>query len=298
MGGGEVAGRCVPFRRIVLALPRGLEQQAETFLDASGIPFQVVLEPTPDLPALGVRCASSIVLYASSPQQEAEWLSRLAAVGLARYALLDDFSWDPAEWVEKWKDSYQWIRVSDRLAVGPDFRTPPEGVACCVKIAPGQSFGTGMHESTLIALRLLDSYLLPGGTVLDAGCGSGVLGIAACRLSASSVLGFDIESEACRETRENARINGVVLDVFRGGAEAVVGAFDLVVANMLATQLLSLSRLLRCAVKPQATLILSGLIDSDSPAFEKEFFDGPPAFSLLERVSLRRWWGAAFVREP
>ncbi len=281
--------------KLVLAVPHSRAAFAESLLDAYKIPFQEELDAV-SVTADGLPGRTYIV-YADPTQRE-PWQSLLAARGLAPYLTVEPFDYDPDAWVHKWKDYYEWVAISPRLAVGPVFKEPPFQRPVTVRIDPGQAFGTGVHESTRIALGFLDAHLPPGGTVLDAGCGTGILAIAARKLGATRCLGFDIDREAARESLANAALNEVEIDVYRGGIEAVNGSFDLVVANMLSFRLQAISSPLREAVKPGGHLILAGLIQADSPAFEKAFFAGDSRFRELDRNRLNDWWGAIYRRNP
>ncbi|GEM_PF-4046090 len=224
------------------------------------------------------------------------------------------FHYDRSIWVEKWKESFHWDKLSARLAVGPDFRPVPfKDVPHCLAIRPGQAFGTGVHETTRIALRLLDTYIFPKATVCDAGTGSGVLAVAAKLLGAGHTVGFDISPDAQEECQVNCANNGVSFDYLHGAGEDITGPFDIVVANMLAHELLPMAPLLRSWVAPAGLLILTGLIEENFPWFEYRFFDIPePAapsgwrsptlsgdhqFRVLEKRWENEWWGGVWRRE-
>lgn len=222
------------------------------------------------------------------------------------------YPYDRFAWVEKWKESYEWSQLTARVAVGPDFRPCPFQVPVRISMAPGQTFGTGVHETTRIALRLLDTYVAPGMTVCDAGTGTGVLAIAARMLGAGHTVGFDISPDADEETAANAKRNGVEFEFHFGAGEGVEGQYDIVVGNMLAHELLPMSQFLRERVKPGGVLILTGLIEDNFDKFEYLFFDLPmPAapsgwksptlaeespFLVLEKRWENEWWGGAWRR--
>ncbi len=280
--------------KFILTVPQSSAALAESLLDSAEVPFHQNLDEV-------VRTCDglpgrSLFIYAEPHQREA-WEGLLATHGLARYLKIEPFEYDPGAWVEKWKAYYEWARISPRLAVGPDFKPCPFAVPVAIGIEPGQSFGTGVHESTQIALTLLDEFLAPGASLLDAGCGTGILAIAALRLGAKAALAFDIELDAVRETTRNAAANGVRVESFCGGIEAVHGSFDVVVANMLGYRLQAIAQALHRAVAPGGLLVLAGLVNKESAAFVRAFFAAGPRFTELRRLQRNEWWGAAWRRE-
>ncbi len=268
--------------------------QVQVALECEGIPYQEVLPPRPGHIVIGHP--GSLILYADDAAQATRYLEIVREAGVEDIHV-DVSPFSSRDWVERWKEFYQWVPVSARLAVGPPFRTCPFSVLHQVGIEPGQGFGTGTHESTRIALGFLDSLVAPGMTVLDAGCGSGILSITARKLGAASAFGFDIDSESVQESRENAQRNGTDIQVALGSIETVSSQYDLVVANMLSFRLLPLARGLQDAVRDGGILVLAGLLEEDLPDFLLRFLGTSTAFVPLERRHQDDWWGIALRKE-
>lgn len=181
------------------------------------------------------------------------------------------------DWAEAWKEHYRPIRAGRRVVVRPpwyDYR--PESDDLVVVLDPGMAFGTGTHQTTRLALMLLEEELSPGMTVLDVGTGSGILAIAAALLGARAVRGVDIEPVAIRRAAENVRLNQVAdvvqLEVGSLDPEAAEPVtYDLVVANIIARVLIDLAPALVRSVRPGGRLILSGIIEPKEEGVEAAF---------------------------
>ena len=167
-------------------------------------------------------------------------------------------------------------RHLDSLAVGKRLFVVPTWERCQVPegreviwLEPGLAFGTGHHPTTAMCLELIDDVLCPGSSVLDLGCGSGILSIAAAKLGAASVLGLDVDAQAVSAARANMRRNGVehVADALEGtlpdGARG--RGFDLVVANISSTVVIDLARHMRSAVRSGGSLLASGVVADRGP---------------------------------
>ena len=170
------------------------------------------------------------------------------------------------EVVHTWRAHARPTWVHDDLVVTPAWYegSPGQGSdsAIVVAIDPGEAFGMGDHPTTIASLRALRAALPPHATVLDVGCGSGVLGIAALRLGARRVEAIDIAEVAVSATNDNARRNGVQSQLSASATPLaeVVGHFDVVVANILAPALRQLAPDLRRVMEPDGVLVLSGLL--------------------------------------
>jgi len=163
------------------------------------------------------------------------------------------------DWVRLTQSQFDPIHISDRLWIVPSWHAAPDPAAINLVVDPGLAFGTGSHPTTRLCLQWLESVVRPGLSVLDYGCGSGILGIAAARLGASDVLGVDIDEAAITAAKDNAERNGVVLRLQRS-REPLNERFDLVVANILTNPLCVLAPLLAARVAPGGKIALSGVL--------------------------------------
>jgi ribosomal protein L11 methyltransferase len=165
-----------------------------------------------------------------------------------------------------------WIRASQaqfaplkigRLWIVPSWVEPPDPSAVNLRLDPGMAFGTGSHPSTRLCLQWLEGKLQPGHRVLDYGCGSGVLAIAAAKLGARSVTGVDIDPVALRTARENSRRNEVPADYTAPESlrsEGPSGDFDVVIANILANPLIVLAPVLLGHLAERGSIVLAGVL--------------------------------------
>lgn len=179
------------------------------------------------------------------------------------------------DWAEAWKAHYQPLRIGKRLLLRPQWIAvdpAPEDIE--IALDPGMAFGTGTHPTTQLCLEALETMMRPALDVLDLGCGSGILAIAAAKLGARHVLALDIDAIALRATRENAALNGVArqIRVKQGSLETALSCgrrFDLAVVNILARIILELSeRGLAQILKPGGIAIFSGIIDTQADEVE------------------------------
>lgn len=163
------------------------------------------------------------------------------------------------DWVSATQSQFPPIPVSPRLWIVPTWHEPPDPGAVNLILDPGLAFGTGSHPTTRLCLRWLDSNIRGGEHVLDYGCGSGILAIAALKLGAGRALGVDIDPRAVEASRANAARNGVAAE-FHPPDAAPRTAADVVVANILANPLMVLAPVLAQATRPGGKIALSGIL--------------------------------------
>jgi len=163
------------------------------------------------------------------------------------------------DWVRLTQAQFEPIHVSPRLWIVPSWCEPPADGACLV-LDPGLAFGTGSHPTTRLCLQWIDAHLRQGATVLDYGCGSGILALAAKRLGAASVLGIDIDEQAVAASRHNAATNRCQVGFGTPDADPG-GSFDLVVANILSNPLMLMAPMLAARVAADGDLVLSGVLE-------------------------------------
>ncbi|MBL8397104.1 MAG: 50S ribosomal protein L11 methyltransferase [Candidatus Accumulibacter sp.] len=163
------------------------------------------------------------------------------------------------DWVQLTQSQFEPIRVSDRLWIVPSWHQAPDPSALALVLDPGMAFGTGSHPTTRLCLEWLERTPLTGKSLLDYGCGSGILAIAAAKLGARQVLGVDIDPQAVTASRCNAERNAVDA-TFIDATQPLNGTFDVVVANILANPLRVLAPALCGYLLPGAALVLSGIL--------------------------------------
>ena len=167
------------------------------------------------------------------------------------------------DWVRLTQSQFDPIRISERLWIVPSWHAAPDPNALSIKLDPGLAFGTGSHPTTRMCLEWLDQNLNRADTVLDYGCGSGILSIAAALLGAGSVLATDIDEQALTATRDNAMANDVAVSACLP-ERLPATAFAVVVANILTNPLKVLAPALTSHVRAGGVLTLSGILESQA----------------------------------
>ncbi len=179
------------------------------------------------------------------------------------------------DWVKLTQSQFAPTRVSARLWVVPSWHAAPDGSAINIVLDPGLAFGTGSHASTRLCLDWLDRHLIPGSSVIDYGCGSGILAIAAAKLGAGRVVGVDIDPLALVTSRYNAEQNRVAA-TFVGADGLRPQPSDVVMANILSNPLKILAPLLAELTVPRGQVVLSGILAPQAGAVAdaySEWFD-------------------------
>lgn len=199
-----------------------------------------------------------------------------------------DFSYkieqiEDKDWEREWMDNFHPMQFGKRLWICPSWREIPDPNAVNVMLDPGLAFGTGTHPTTALCLEWLESLDLQGKTVIDFGCGSGILAIAALKLGAASAIGIDIDPQAILASRNNAQQNGVDdrLQLFLAEQQPENLQSDVVVANILAGPLKELAPTISALVKPNGDLGLSGILSTQAQsvceAYQSQFTLDPVA---------------------
>jgi len=176
------------------------------------------------------------------------------------------------DWSATWRETFRSMRFGERLWVCPSGEPCPQADAVVLTLDPGFAFGTGTHATTALCLEWLDRHPPTGRRVIDYGCGSGILALAASRLGAARVLATDIDPRALEATRANARANGIA-----AGFRVVLPAdldtvpVDLVIANILANPLQALAGVLAGYLRPGGTILLSGILADQADAVRASF---------------------------
>ena len=262
-----------------------------TLLDAADSP---ILEPapgtTPLWPSVRVvahfapqadRYAIGACLDAASP----------GASAAARFEVIADRAWE-----REWLKDFRPMRFGARLWVCPQGQVPDDPRAVVIDLDPGLAFGTGTHETTALCLTWLECTELFGLDVIDYGCGSGILAIAALKLGAHSAIGVDLDPQALIATRDNAARNGVEVEALL--PEAALPPCDLLLANILAEPLIALAPRFASLVRPRGGVLLSGILGAQADAVASAF---APWFDMRTFATRNDWVcleGARIARDP
>ena len=227
----------------------------------SGTPREHAMFGEPGAPQLPAWEESEVrALFGESEDVSAMVAQALRTADLdpARSYVVDRIA--DQDWVRATQSQFQPVQVSSRLWVVPSWHVPPDPKAINLVIDPGLAFGTGTHPTTRLCLNWLEANLRAGQSVLDYGCGSGILAIAAARLGAAAVTGVDIDAAALLAANGNAMQNQV--DVrFASADQAAPAVHEIVLANILANPLKLLAPLLASATASGGRIALSGILE-------------------------------------
>ena len=208
-----------------------------------------------------------------------------------------------ADWENNWKQYYKPMEIGERLLVIPEWEQ--ENVKGQAKYAgkvplilePGLTFGTGSHATTRLCLTALEEAVHGGETVLDLGCGSGILSIAALRLGASQALAVDIDEQCLTVARDNAALNGIGPETYtvrvgnlftdKDFRASLGGGYDILLANIVADVIIALAPLVRSLLKEGGTFLCSGIIDSRAEEVAGRL--RAAGLTILERMDAEGW---------
>ena len=194
------------------------------------------------------------------------------------------------DWRNNWKKFFNPTPVGEKILIRPTWRDDYDpGDRVVLNIDPGLAFGTGSHETTKLCLETIEKYLKQGDTVLDVGCGSGILAIASLLLGAKNAVGVDIDEVAVRTAEENARLNNVsdrFTAVVGDLTEKISGKYNLIVANIVADAIISLSKGVKEFINSDTVYIMSGIIDTRGDEVCKAVSED---FEIIERIEDNGW---------
>ncbi len=202
-----------------------------------------------------------------------------------QYKPIEDTNWSTI-----WRNHYKPIRIGHKLMIIPPWnKVEIDSSEIPVIIDPGQAFGTGAHPSTQLCLQAIERHLIPGDSVLDIGCGSGILAIAAVKLGAAMTTGLDTDNESIHSARQNAMTNGVFdkFQLVQGSLDAIKKQplYRIVVVNILSHTIIQLvNNSLTNMVATNGILILSGILAEQSPEIELEL--GKVGMTLVSKTNM------------
>lgn len=202
---------------------------------------------------------------------------------------------DEEDWATSWKKYYKPLKISERIVIKPTWEAyePTEGEVV-IELDPGMAFGTGTHETTAMCLKLLDEFMPSGVSIIDVGCGTGILGIAAAKLGAKKVSAYDIDEISVRISKENAKINDVsdIVTVSQNDLLAgITEPCDIIVANIIADIIIRMVDSAHKLLKINGLFIVSGIIHKRADAVENALKDN--GFVIEKKIADGEW--AAFV---
>ncbi|MEZ5615828.1 MAG: 50S ribosomal protein L11 methyltransferase [Rhodocyclaceae bacterium] len=198
------------------------------------------------------------------------------------------------DWVRLTQSQFEPIRINERLWIVPSWHDAPDPRALNLELDPGLAFGTGSHPTTRLCLEWLCDHVHAGAGVLDYGCGSGILAIAAARLGAAHVVGVDIDDDALVAAAANADRNRATVQLTHS-RHSLDMTFDIVVANILTNPLCVLAPLLAERTRPGGLIALSGILAGQAGQVRRAY---QPAFDLTVRAEREGWVLLEGVRAP
>ena len=255
---GDIAQMVVPYG-IYIEDYRNLEQEAWEIARIDLIDEDLLAKD---------RTKGVVHIYISPEENPAEAVSflteRLTAEGISNE--IDESVCKNADWENNWKKYFKPMPVGEKLLIRPIWEQEYDaGERAVLHLEPGLAFGSGTHDTTRLCLETLEKYAAPGKSVLDIGCGSGILSVACLLLGADSALGVDIDALAVKTAKENGKTNGFSeprFTVLQGSTtDKVTGKYDIIAANIVADIIINLCKDVKNYMNPDAVFITSGIIE-------------------------------------
>lgn len=255
---GDIANMVVPYG-IYIEDYSNLEQEVEEIANINLIDDDLLAKD---------RSKGYIHIYISPEENPTEAISflreRYNSVGIHNDICTEDCKQE--DWINNWKKYFKPIKVGEKLLIRPTW----EEVDCnegrtVIHLEPGLAFGTGTHETTRLCLELLEQYVTPDSKLLDVGCGSGILSVASLLLGAKLAVGVDIDEMAVKTAVENAKINNVedrFNSICGSLTDKVSGKYNIVVANIVADIIITLTSDVKNYMEKDTIYIMSGIIDT------------------------------------
>ncbi|HMS55243.1 MAG TPA: 50S ribosomal protein L11 methyltransferase [Fimbriimonadaceae bacterium] len=274
----------IEIKAVLSALPEDWSPFADAF-EAFGCPSSQQLDNPPTI-------SGYLANLPEGREQAGRLAERLRDLGAISVVLEDVPDQD---WNAIWRDHFKPRKVGARVVLVPTWETyrSAEG-DLVVTLDPGQAFGTGDHPTTRLCLELMQQLDLEGQSVLDVGCGSGVLSIAAKMLGAGRVLGSDIDPLSVEISRENATLNQVELEFLAGDGFVGDDQWDVVLSNIISATLIRLAGSASESVRPGGVWIVSGIIEANWPGVQEAA--ERVGFTLETQLLEDGWVGATFRR--
>lgn len=255
---GDIAQMAVPYG-IYIEDYRTLEQEAWEIARIDLIDEDLLAKD---------RSKGIVHIYISPEENPAEAVSflteRYSAEGIE--CEIDENICKNEDWENNWKKYFKPMPVGERLLIRPIWEDEYDaGGRAVLHLEPGLAFGSGTHDTTRLCLETLEKYANPGKTVLDIGCGSGILSVACLLMGADSAVGVDIDALAVKTARENGKTNGFdepEFTVLQGSTtDKVKGKFDIIAANIVADIIVNICETVKDYMNPDAVFITSGIIE-------------------------------------
>ena len=206
---------------------------------------------------------------------------------------------DDSEWKDKWKEFFHPTKITEHLVVKPSWEAyEPEDDDLVIEIDPGMAFGTGTHETTSLCMKLMEKYMKKEYKVLDVGCGSGILSIAASLLGAQDVLGIEIDEGAVEVAKENVQLNGCAdnVKVVQGDlTKGVDYKADIIVANLMADLVMMLAGSALAHMEDDGVFISSGILTDKEETVSRAIEEA--GFEILEIAEDGEWCAIAAGRK-
>jgi ribosomal protein L11 methyltransferase len=255
---------------------------------------QPIFEPSPNETPLWSALWINAIFPAESNLQDI--LHLLENLSGTPFPLFNIMKIEEEDWISAWQKSFHAMQFGKRLWICPTHESVQDKNAVIITLDAGLAFGTGTHPTTHLCLEWLDDHIRGGETMIDYGCGSGILAIAAAKLGVSEVIAVDIDPQALTATRSNAEKNNIDGNRLKTllPEQLTSKKVDIIVANILLNPLLDLASRFYTLLKPNGKLVLTGILASQVVAIKNKY---TPTFELITSTNREEWVRMEYIKK-